>query len=207
MRRLAALSILVLGFGVGLAGSAHANAFGQHRPAHPIPGGNNMLGVYLLLGDQVDDVGLLGQVRFTSSSSFDWGLQLGFADAGDGAALIGADIRPILKRADSEFPLDLAFDAGIGLLIADEVTVLSIVPTLEASHRFELEGSDGALSPYGSLGLNINNVSVDGGDDDTDVDVIARFGLEWEATRKLQLIAEIGVGNGTDFTLGANIPF
>jgi hypothetical protein len=48
---------------------------------------------------------------------------------------------------------------------------------------------------------------VDGGDDDTDVDVIARFGLEWEATRKLQLIAEIGVGNGTDFTLGANIPF
>jgi hypothetical protein len=65
----------------------------------------------------VDDVGLLGQVRFTASSSFDWGLQLGFADAGDGAALIGGDIRPILKRADSEFPLDLAFDAGIGLLI------------------------------------------------------------------------------------------
>ncbi len=209
MRRFAALIVLSLGF--GLAGSAHANAFGQHRPVHPIPGVNNLLGFYLLLGDQVDDVGLLGQVRFSVSPGFDWGLQLGFADAGDGAALLGADIRPILRRADAEFPLDLAFDAGLGLLIADEITVFEIVPTLEASHRFPLEGSSGALSPYASVGLNINHVSVDtqgtGDGDDTDVDVIAHFGLEWEATQKLQLMTELGVGNGTDFTLGLNVPF
>lgn len=205
MKRLGAL--LLLGAGLGFAGFAEANAFGQHRPVHPIPGGDNLLGIYLLLGDQVDDIGILGQVRFTASPSLDWGLQLGFADAGDGALLLGGDIRPIFKQADPEFPLDLAFDAGIGLYIADSFTILSLVPVVEASHRFPLEGSSGALSPYGSLGLDINNVSVDGGGDDTDVDIVARLGLEWEATQKLQLMTEIGFGNGTDFTLGLNVPF
>ena len=93
-----------------------------------------------------------------------------------------------------------------------EVTVLELGPQLHYSHRFELENSSGAISPYGSLFLDINHVSFEndfpGEDDsDTDLDLVARFGMEWEATRKLHLIAEVEVGRGNNFTTGINVPF
>jgi hypothetical protein len=202
MRRLA---MLVLLLSTVFVQSASANAFGQLIPASPLRGGNNMFGIYLLLND---DVGVLGQVRFGSGESFDWGLQAGFAGGDNTAVLLGGDIRPIIHHADDEFPLDVAFDAGIGLGIADDYTTLQIVPALEASHRFDLSGSSSSLTPYMSLGLGINHISVDGGGDDTDTDLVARFGLEWGATEKLGIMAEFGVGDGTsDVILGANIGF
>jgi len=207
MKRLAAVLVfLCLG-----AVPASAQVFGQFHPAHPIRNGDNLWGAYLMLGDRVDDVGLLGQVRFSSSSSFDWGLQFGFNDAGDGSVMLGGDIRPNLRRADSEFPLDLAFDGAIGLTIGDEVTVLELQPALLYSHRFPLDGG-GALSPYGSIGLDFMNISRDDdfpGDDedDTETEVIARFGMEWEATSSFAVIGEFAVGNGTSFNTGINVLF
>lgn len=202
MRRLAVLAVLLCAV---TAGSARANTFGQHIPASPLRGGNNEFGVYLLLDNET---GLLGQVRFSSSPKLDWGLQGGFVGGSDTEILLGGDIRPILHAADDEFPVDVAFDAGIGLGIADHVTLLRILPSIEGSHRFPLSGSDGALTPYMSVGLGINHVSVDGGGDNTDTNVNARFGLEWEATRKIGVIGEFGAGDGTtDFTLGVNVPF
>jgi hypothetical protein len=118
-----------------------------------------------------------------------------------------------LKRADDEFPLDLAFDGAAGFTIADNITVFEIGPQLHYSHRFPLEGSAGALSPYGSLFLDINHVSIDlppatgNNASDTDVDLVARFGLEWEATRKFMWMGELEVGRGTNFSTGVNIPF
>jgi len=206
MRRLAMMAVLL---SMVSAGAASANAFGQFIPASPLRGGDNMFGGYLLLGDRVgDDVGLLGQVRFSSSPKFDWGLQFGFAGGDETAVLIGGDIRPILHAADPDFPLDLAFDAGLGLSIADHYTLIEIVPAIEGSHRFDLEGSSSSLTPYMSVGLDINHFSVEDGGDDTDTDVVARFGLEWEATRKLGVMAEFGVGDlANDFILGVNVPF
>ena len=114
----------------------------------------------------------------------------------------------MLHRANDDFPVDLAFDAGLGLSIADHFSIISVVPSIEGSHQFNLEGSDGSLTPYMSIGLNIAHISVDGGGDDTNSDLNARFGLEWEATRKLGVIGEFGVGDGTsDFILGVNVPF
>ena len=186
---------------------ASAQVFGQFHPAHPLRDGNNMWGAYLLLGDRVDDVGLLGQVRFASSSSFDWGLQFGFADGpGDGGVLLGADIRPGIKRADSEFPLDLAFDGAIGLTIGDSYTLLELQPALLFSHRFPLD-SGGALSPYGSVGVDFQNIDYDEADGDTETDIIARFGMEWEASRKFGVIGEFGVGDLDVFALGINASF
>ena len=192
------------------AAPASAQVFGQLHPAHPLRNNDNLWGGYLILGDRVDDAGLLGQIRFSSSETFDWGLQFGFADAGDGAVLLGGDIRPSLKRADDEFPLDLAFDGAIGLTIADNYTLLELQPALLYSHRFTLDDG-GALSPYGSIGLDFQNVSYDnegpGDDDDTETDVIARFGLEWEATNTFSVIGEFAVGNGTTFATGINVLF
>ena len=206
MRRLA---MLVLLLSTVSAGAASASAFGQLIPAAPLRGGDNMFGGYLLFGDRVgDDVGLLGQVRFSSSPTFDWGLQLGFAGGEETAILLGGDIRPIIHRSNPDFPLDLAFDVGLGLSIADHFTILEIVPAIEGSHTFELEGSSSSLTPYMSVGLDINHVSVEDFDDDTDTDIVARFGLEWEATRKLAIMAELGVGDpANDFILGVNVPF
>ncbi len=202
MRRLALLVLLLCAV---CAGSAGANAFGQFIPASPLRGENNMFGVYLLLNS---DAGLLGQARFSSGPKFDWGLQVGFAGGSETAVLLGGDLRPVLHRANDEFPLDVAFDAGLGLSIADHFSVLQVVPAIEASHQFNLEGSDGSLTPYMSVGLDINHVSVDGFPDHTNSDVIARFGLEWEATRKLGVVAEFGAGTPTtDFILGVNVPF
>ncbi len=207
MKRLA----IVLAF-LGLsAGPASAQVFGQLHPAHPIRNNDNLWGAYLMLGDRVDDVGLLGQVRFSSSESFDWGLQFGFADGpGDGGVLLGGDIRPSLKRADSEFPLDLAFDGAVGLTIGDNFTLLELQPAFLYGHRFPLD-SGGALSPYGSVGIDFQNVSFDNGDgdddSDTETDVIARFGMEWEASRTFGVIGEFGVGNGTTFVTGINVLF
>ena len=206
MRRLAMLAVLL---SMVSAGAASANAFGQFIPANPLRGGDNMFGGYLLFGDRVgDDVGLLGQVRFSSSPKLDWGLQFGFAGGDETSVLLGGDLRPILHAADPDFPLDLAFDAGLGLSIADHITILEIVPAIEGSHRFDLEGSSSSLTPYMSIGLDINHVSVEDFDDDTDMDVVARFGLEWEATRKFAIMAELGVGDpANDFILGVNVPF
>ena len=107
-----------------------------------------------------------------------------------------------------DFLLDLAFDVGLGLSIADHYTVIEVVPAIEGSHRFDLEGSSSSLTPYMSVGLDINHVSVEDFDDDTDTDIVARFGLEWEATRKLGIMAEFGVGDlANDFVLGVNVPF
>jgi opacity protein-like surface antigen len=193
------------------AGPASAQVFGQLHPAHPIRNNDNLWGAYLLLGDRVDDIGLLGQVRFSSSESFDWGLQFGFSDGpGDGAVLLGGDIRPSLKRADSEFPLDLAFDGAVGLTIGDGFTLLELQPAFLYGHRFPLD-SGGAISPYGSVGIDVQNVSFDnagpGDDSDTETDVIARFGMEWEASRTFGVIGEFSVGNGSTFNTGINVLF
>lgn len=206
MKRLA-IALAFLGLS---AGPAAAQVFGQLHPAHPIRNNDNLWGAYLLLGDRVDDVGLLGQVRFSSSQSFDWGLQFGFADGpGDGAVLLGGDIRPSLKRADSEFPLDLAFDGAVGLTIGDNFTLLELQPAFLYGHRFPLD-SGGAISPYGSVGIDFQNITFDtanGDDSDTETDVIARFGMEWEASRSFGVIGEFGVGNGSTFVTGINVLF
>ena len=206
MRRLAVLVLLLCAVS---AGSASANAFGQFIPASPLRGGNNLFGVYLLFGDRVgDDIGVLGQARFSSSSKLDWGLQAGFAGGNDTSVLLGGDLRPVLHQANDDFPVDLAFDVGLGLSIADHVTVIEVVPAIEGSHRFDLEGSSSSLTPYMSIGLDINHVSIDGLPDHTNSDLVARFGLEWEATRKLGVVAEFGAGDpANDFILGVNVPF
>ncbi len=207
MKRLALVLATLCLFAV----PASAQVFGQLHPAHPLRNDSNLWGAYLLLGDRVDDVGLLGQVRFGSSPSFDWGLQFGFVDGpGDGGIILGADIRPSIKRADGEFPLDLAFDGAVGLTIGDGYTLLELQPALLYSHRFALDGG-GALSPYGSVGMDFQNASYDnagnGNGDDTEVDVIARFGLEWEATRTFSVVGEFGVGNQDSFITGINVLF
>jgi hypothetical protein len=191
------------------AGAARANAFGQFIPASPLRGGDNMFGAYLLFGDRVgDDIGLLGQVRFSSSPKLDWGLQAGFAGGNETSVLLGGDIRPILHRSNTDLPLDLAFDAGLGLSIADHFTIIEVVPAIEGSHQFDLEGSSSSLTPYMSVGLDINHVSIEDADGDTNTDLVARFGLEWEAARKLAVMAEFGVGDpANDFILGVNVPF
>ena len=211
MRRLAILTVLLCALG---ARSASANPFGQLIPASPLMGGNNLFGVHLLLGDRAGDVGMLGQVRFASSPKFDWGLQLGFTDGnGDGAVMLGGDVRPILHTANGDFPLDLAFDGGLGLSIADNYTLIEFVPAIEASHRFDLSGSSGGLTPYMSLGLDVNHISYDNtannnAGDQTNWDLVARLGLEWEAAKKLGIMGEFGVGDpAMDFILGVNVPF
>lgn len=209
MRLVLALASLCL-----FAGPASAQVFGQLHPAHPIRDSSNLWGGYLILGDRVDDVGLLGQVRFSTSAKFDWGLQFGFADGpGDGAVLLGGDIRTSLKRADNEFPLDLAFDGAIGLTIGDNFTLLELQPALLYGHRFPLDAG-GAISPYGSIGINFQNVDYDGdgpgnsGGSDTETDVTARFGMEWEATRSFSVIGEFGLGGNRDaFVTGINVLF
>jgi len=208
MRRLAIpvlLAALVLAARVTPAG---AGAYGQLIPAGGLRGGNNLFSLDLLLGDRVDNAGVLGQVRFKHGDKMDWGVQLGFSDIGSGAVLLGGDLRPHLTSASSDMPLDVAFDAGIGLEIEDHFTTFEAVPAIEASHRFPLNGSSQALTPYGSLGVDINHTSVDNFGSDTHVDVVARLGAEWEAAPKLGVIAELGFGTpANDLILGVNVPF
>ena len=208
MRRLAMVLLLALAALTARTLPAGAHAFGQNIPAGPLRGGGNLFSLDLLLGDQVDNAGVLGQARFQSGPKLDWGLQLGFSDAGSGLVLIGGDLRPLLTKNSPDLPLDVAADVGVGLSVGDNVTEVQVVPAIEASHRFPLSGTSQALSPYGSLGLDINHVSVDNFGSDTNLDVVARFGLEWEAAPRIGIIAEFGVGNpANDFILGANIPF
>jgi len=210
MRRLA-IFVLLLALplaSLSLSTTAHANAYGQLIPAAPLRGGNNLFSVDLLLGDRVDNAGVLGQVRFTSSPRLDWGLQLGFSDIGSGAVLIGGDLRPHLGTASESMPLDSDADVAVGLEIGDNYTFIEVVPAIEASHRFPLSGSSQALTPYGSLGLDVNHVSVDNGGSDTNTDVVGRVGVEWEAAAKLGVVGELGFGTpANDFILGVNVPF
>jgi hypothetical protein len=208
MRRLAILVLLAALVLAARVTPAGANAYGQLIPAGPLRGGNNLFSLDLLLGDRVDNAGLLGQARFKHSDKMDWGLQLGFSDIGSGAVMIGGDLRPLLTSSSGDMPLDVSADAAVGLEIGDHFSLFELVPAIEASHRFALSGTSQALTPYGGIGLDINHTSTDLGPDDTNVDVVARLGLEWEVAPKLGVIGELGFGTpANDLILGVNVPF
>ena len=81
--------------------------------------------------------------------------------------------------------------------------ISTIAPTTEIGSV-----SSSSLTPYMSIGLDINHVSIEDAGDDTETDIVARFGLEWEATRKFAIMGELGVGDpANDFILGVNVPF
>jgi hypothetical protein len=57
------------------------------------------------------------------------------------------------------------------------------------------------------VGIDFQNASYDNAEDDTETEIIARFGMEWEATRTFSVIGEFGVGNPDSFLTGINVLF
>ena len=57
------------------------------------------------------------------------------------------------------------------------------------------------------MGIDFQNASYDDAEDNTETEIIARFGMEWEATKTFSVIGEFGVGDPDEFMAGINVLF
>ena len=116
MRRLTtSLAVLVL---LATASGAAAQSWDTPSFLGPRPGAD--LGIYLVDTDY-GDLGVQGIWRQTEGMNL--GLRLGFVDAPDDAIQFGAQTWGPLAIDDAEFPLDVAWTAGVGASVNGLTTV------------------------------------------------------------------------------------
>ncbi|MGH9198713.1 MAG: hypothetical protein ACRD1T_23660, partial [Acidimicrobiia bacterium] len=122
---------------------------------------------------------------------------------------LGADIKVLALRANESLPLDVAIGGGLGVETSDDFSVLTVMPSVVASHTF---GGQTAVIPYGSLGFAFANVDV-GPLDTTDFSIPLRLGSEFRVAAGFGLAAELQINLGDSFSddygilVGANMPF
>jgi hypothetical protein len=197
-----------------LAPQAAAQSFGQYGGADPLPVNGRLFGVYLNASDSV--VGILGQLRLSFYPGIDFGFQGGLARADNGASdrttlRLGGDLKGLFSRAGEQGPLDLAVGGHLGVEVGDSYNVLRLGPNLVASRALPV-GENGAVVPYGSLGLMFSRVSA-GAADESDFSFPMRAGIEVRAMPEFRFLAELQVSIGDDFNddvglaAGINLPF
>ncbi len=210
--RLATLvSVLAL---LATAPAARAQSFGQYGGADPIPVNGHVFGVYLNASDHV--VGILSQLRLSFYPGIDFGFQGGLArsdaDTKDRTTLrLGGDLKGLVTRAGEAGPMDVAVGGHLGVEVGDNYNVLHLGPNVVASRLFPV-GDNGAVVPYGSLGLMFSRVSV-GNADDSDFSFPLRGGVELRTMPEFRFMAELQVNIGDAFNddvglaAGVNLPF
>ena len=204
---------------LGLAGAAPAQAqvFGQYTGAEPLSVNTRLFGAYIHSSNNV--VGLLGQLRLSFYPSVDFGFQGGISRhdltgaSSDSRTTVrlGADFKVRVASEDVGAPVTIAVGAALGVETGDNWSILSLGPTVVASHSFPV-GSGGALTPYAGTGLLYSSIDVETLDD-TDVSFPLRFGLDAQIASTLKLLVEMQIKVSDDFNddstlvAGVNLPF
>jgi hypothetical protein len=212
VKKLLSLALLAA---VLLAGTpAHAQVFGQFQTAEILPVNTRMGGAYVDFSSNA--AGLTGQLRLSFYPNVDFGFQGGIVryDVGSDTRSVlrlGADLRFGVRKADEQFPLDIAVGGGLGVLSGDNYNVLLLGPTVVASHAFPFT-STSAVVPFAGAMLSFANVDV-GPTSDTDISLPLRLGAELRTMPGVRLVGEVDIkiaddyDNHSVFVLGVNMPF
>lgn len=175
---------------VALAGQARAQVFTLPFQAPRSTGGD--VGIYL--SDGPGDLAVEGILRRSLGTS-DVGLRLGFADVGNGDVLLGVDWRTPLHFQTA--PIDVALTLGAQGAFGDVDGVGGQVG-LSLGHTFASPGV--GITPYVHPRLAVVAPLVDNAD--SEVDVLADVGVNFDFAPNLSLRFGANLGNGADFGLG-----
>jgi hypothetical protein len=212
VKRLLLAALLLAG--LGSAGSARAQVFGQYTPAEILPVNAHLAGAYLDISDHV--LGLLGQLRLSFYPNVDFGFQGGLARLDMGASTktalrLGGDLRFGVAKVSESFPVDVAVGGGLGVETSDNYTTLVFGPSAVASRSFAFSRSS-SVAPYVGVMLAFSSLSAGGGSE-TDFSAPVRLGAELKAipganiTAELQLRVGDELNDDTAFSVGVNLPF
>ncbi len=204
----------IAGILVACAVPAHAQSLGQFGGAQTLSMNGRTFGVYAHASGHV--VGLVSQLRLSFYPGVDFGFQGGldrvdYSGANRTVVRLGADFKMANQKASASFPVDLAVGGGLGVETGDNISVLTLGPTVIASRTYAT-GAGGAITPYGALGIGYSSVDVPG-KDDTGLQLPLRVGAEFRMAPEFQLVIELQQKLGTAYSdrgalvIGANLPF
>lgn len=172
------------------AGRAEAQVF---TPTFMAPRSSSDTGLYL--NDGPGDFSIEGILRRATSSGFDVGLRLGFADLENAAVLVGGELRNPLSLGTA--PLDLALTAGAQGVLGDD-DAIGLQVGLSIGHTFA--APELSITPY----LHPRLVFIEGfGEDSFDSDLAADLGVDLALSPQLVVRAGFGIEKpGADWGIG-----
>ena len=193
---------------------ARAQVFGQFTSAETLPVNGHLFGAYLNASENF--FGLLAQLRLSFYPDLDFGFQGGLtridAQGTDATTLrLGADFKYLVLRAQQGAPVDVGVGAGLGVETGDNLSVLTLGPSLVASRNLAL-GSSTGITPFLGVGLLFANLDVFD-HEFTDFSVPFRFGSEFRLSQELRVAAEFqfrvkdDFNDDVSFVTGVNLPF
>jgi hypothetical protein len=179
-----------------LSGTAQAQVF---SPPFMSPTPTSDFGVYV---SDVGDLGIEGIWRRVSRGG-DIGLRAGYADVGDGALLLGIELRNPVVLAGA--PIGLAFTAGGQGIIGDEPQVGGQVGFTAGQ---ALPAGNFTVTPYihprlaviADLGGDDNDGLED--EDEVELDVLADIGADIAFTSGVSLRIDFNLSDGAAWGLG-----
>jgi hypothetical protein len=125
-----------------------------------------------------------------SQLSFDVGLADPEQEGADVFLILGGQYARTIARSRADMPLDVLLTAGAFTQFGNDITFLSIPVGVSLGHRFPIEGTAMAITPYIHPRLALQYVSFDtpdGDNSDTEVDIAFDIGGNLEFTPQLAL--------------------
>ena len=168
---------------------ASAQVFGALADARVLQPDQHMGGTYLTFDKS--SATLLGQLRLSFYPNMDFGFQGGLAriDVENNtrtSVKLGGDFRALVAAQSAGAALDVALGAALGVETADDLSQLSVGPTLGLSRTLDMANRWVA---YGSASLLFSRVEV-GQERNTDTSFPLRLGAQYSPNPYLRLLTE-----------------
>lgn len=125
-----------------------------------------------------------------SQLSLDVGVSDSDGDQGDAALILGGQFAQSLARASADMPLDLLLTAGLFSQFGDNVTFIAVPVGVSLGHRFPIQGTAMAITPYAHPRIALQYVKVEtplGDASDTEMEIAFDIGGNLELTPRLAL--------------------
>ena len=148
---------------------------------------------------------ILGQWREGLNTETEFQAEVGFADPDglDARIVFGAGLARRLTRASQEMPLDMVLTGGIYPSFGDPFTVVRIPVQLSMGHRFDVENSRVAITPFLNPRLSFDFCTGDDngecGDDESELSINFDLGAAIELSQNLSMTAAILFPGGDSF--------
>ena len=212
MKQLLVVALVVFAYAVPSPSSAQV--FGQFTPGETLPVNGHVFGAYLHASESF--LGVLTQLRLSFYPDVDFGFQGGLTRIEFGTTdvttiRIGGDIKYLAARSRDGAPADLAIGAALGVETGDDISILTLGPSVVASRPVSM-GSNAGVTPFASVGLLFSNLDVLG-EESTDFVLPFRLGAEFRLAPELRLMTELqfrvkdSFNDDVSFVTGVHLPF
>jgi hypothetical protein len=190
----------VVALSLGAAGAAEAQAWNYPALQHP----HIVRREYTFNVASGGDAGtaLWAQWREGLQPNLQLNVEGGFADpdGGDTRAFLGGGLAFGIARASQTQPLDALLTAGAYVSFGDKLTALRLPIGVSLGHRFQLQQSPVAITPFIHPRISIDILSGDNApEDETDIALNFDLGADFELNRNLSLRAAILIPGGDHF--------